>query len=189
MKSNTKTSVSSLGQAVLALLLICNSHTILRAEGATYQRFIWSGGRPGFSGVLLLDSAYCRYDSASGLCDLIGPGSYITTPGGGRYDLWQLQRDQKLQVRATFTSTALRQLYITETSSASNGLSGSFTLTQNYTNGALAPTAILDEHSTGSSGVGPRGRDLDASGLWIPAPQFEARKQVEKVTSRPGVTR
>ncbi len=180
MKSNTRTGVRSLAQALLAIVFIWGSHTIVGAEAANYHRYIWSGGQPGFGGVLFLDAAYCRYDSASGLCDLIGPGSYITTPDGGRYDLWQLQREQKLRVRATFSSIQLRQLYVSEISSVPTGMSEGFTLTQNYTNGALAPTAILNEHSTGSSVVPRRVRHLDASGSWIAAPRLEALKQVSK---------
>src|SRR5579862_2855386 len=117
MKPITNTSVRSLGRTLIAIVFICGSHAVLRGEGATYHKYIWSGGQAGFAGVLLLDSAYCRYDSSDGLRDLLGPGSYVTTPGGGRYDLWQLQRDRKLKVRATFTTTQLRQLYISLTGS------------------------------------------------------------------------
>jgi hypothetical protein len=161
-------------QALLAIVFAWGSCAILRAEGATYHQYIWSGGQPGFAGVLFLDTAYCRYDSSGGLCDLIGPGSYVTTPGGGRYDLWRLQRDRKLQVRATFSSTELRQLYITQTRSRPNGLPEGLTLTQNYTNEALAPTAILDYLRRTGSSDRFRGKCLDHSGSWIADPGLHA---------------
>ena len=179
MKSKCKKAVRTLGRALLVIVCIGSSHAVLRAEGATYHQYIWSGGQSAFAGVLFLDSAYCRYDSSSGLCDLIGPGSYVTTPGGGRYDLWQLQCDKRLQVRATFSCTQLRQLYIGENPSAATGLCEGLTLTQNYPNGTLAPTAMLDDHGFQSSGVGLRVKEPDASGSWIAAPWVQALHQTD----------
>lgn len=182
MKFKGSTGARSLGRAFLAIVFICGSPTVLRSEGATYHQYVWNGGQPGFAGVLFLDCAYCRYDSSEGLCDLLGPGSYVTTPGGGRYDLWQLQRDRKLQVRATFTSTQLRQLYITQTGSLS-GLPQGLTMTQNYTNAALAPTAISDGHDGRRSSGRPQVKDLDTSGSWIPAAGVHTIRATEDIDS------
>ena len=181
MKPISNTRVRSLGRALIAIVFICGSHAVLRGEGATYHKYIWSGGQTGFAGVLFLDCAYCRYDSSEGLCDLIGPGSYVTTPGGGRYDLWQLQRDRKLRVRATFSSTQLRQLYIAQTGSLPNGLPGGLTLTQNYTNEALVPTAISDGHDNPRSSGRLQVKDLDSSGSWIPAAGVHALRDADGI--------
>lgn len=174
MKTNSITGARLLARALLAVVFIFGSQAVLRGEGATYHRYVWSGAQPGFAGVLFLDSAYCRYDSSSGLCDLIGPDSYVTTPDGGRYDLWQLQRDLKLQVRATFTSIQLGQLCITQTSWRSDGLSEGLILTQNYTNEALVPTAIVDRRGGRDSSGALRVKQLDASGSWIATPSLHA---------------
>jgi hypothetical protein len=169
MKSKINTGARLFARALLAIVLTCCSRSVFGSECANYYQYIWSGGQAGFSGVLFLDSAYCRYDSSSGLCDLIGPGSYVTTPGGGRLDLWQLQRDRKLQVRATFTSTQLRQLCITQTSSITNGSSEVLTLTQNCTNETLAATAIVDGYDPPPANGHSRRKTLDISGSWIAA--------------------
>jgi hypothetical protein len=180
MNSKSKRAFKSLRLAVLAIVFMCGSQTVLRAEGATYHQYIWSGGQRGFAGVLLLDSAYCRYDSSEGVCDLIGPGSYVTTPGG-QYDLWQLQEDGKLRVRATFSSTQLRQLYITQTGSPANGLPEGLTLTQNYTNEAVAPTAILGYFRGKESGSPRRDKCLDLSGSWKAAAGPHAISQADRL--------
>jgi hypothetical protein len=181
MKSKTKAGASSLARALFAIVLTCGSHSILRAECPSYYRYLWSGGQPGFTGVLFLDSAYCRYDSSSGLCDLIGPGSYITTPCGRRYDLWQLQRDKQLEVRAAFSSTQLRQLYLSQRS-ARKGVSEGFTSTQNYTKGTLL-SAMIVEHGS-HLGFSPPTRHQDTSGSWIASQPFGVVADAGIVTPR-----
>jgi|SRR5579883_166428 len=180
MKLMNNTTVRSLGRTLVAIVFICGSHAILRGQDVTYHKYIWSGGQTGFAGVLLLDSAYCRYDSSDGLRDLLGPGSYVTTPAGGRYDLCQLQRDGKLRVRATFGSNRLRQLYIVLTGSRTNGLSEGLSLTQNYTNDSQAPTSISDGHERRRSGARRPVKDLDTSGSWIPAGRVHTSKDTSQ---------